>query len=168
VDDVGQSGEWQWIAAFRDRLHRRMVRLVGHQDADDATQEAMTRAASATRQPRSGARLAWLTRIAMNWRIDEVRSSRRLQPLETAHHLAVELPAIGVDLRPAFRRLPASDRDLLLRLARGERYADIARRFHIAPAALRQRAARARLRLAMEINDAPRSRKEGGPDEPSR
>jgi DNA-directed RNA polymerase specialized sigma24 family protein len=97
--------------------------------------------------------LAWLTRVGLNWRIDAARSARHLDVLDAALHVSFDVPtAESVDLRSALRTLSRGDQQLLLRVAGGMRYDELARGLGITPVAVRQRVARARLRLAKELS----------------
>jgi DNA-directed RNA polymerase specialized sigma24 family protein len=138
---------WGWIAEQADGLRRALRRRYPADQADDLTQDALLRAAAASSVPK-GSRAAWLQRIARNLAVDRWRSERRLVALDTAVHVpAREVGSTSGDLADALRRLERNDRVLLARLAAGARYAELARIEGVAPAVIRQRAARARARV---------------------
>ena len=152
MDQAERDERWVWLAEMRGRLHRRLLPRVGPDFADDATQEALVRAAASRTTPRAEARLAWLTRIGLNWRIDRARATRNVEGLAAAEHVVLEVSGVdSVDLRAALLRLSGRDRTLLLRVARGEHYEQLAEALRISPVAVRQRVARARLRLAADL-----------------
>lgn len=160
MEEATQDERWDWIVGLRERLRHRLLPRVGPDYVDDATHEALVRAATARSAPRAEARLGWLTRIGLNWRVDQARLDRRIEELSVGEHVTFALSTVeAVDLRTALTRLSRGDRMLLLRVARGERYDELSRRLGITPAAARQRVARARVRLAADLSvNPPRSR----------
>jgi RNA polymerase sigma-70 factor, ECF subfamily len=147
-------------AAHAARLHAFLRRLTGRSDvADDLLQHVFLRLAErgADLAPSSDLR-AWLFTVARNAYLSLLRAA----PATVTEELleALESPAPDVEARlllgdvdAALDRLRVEDRELLLLVgAEGLEQRAVATLLGLEPAALRQRLARARSRLLLELS----------------
>ena len=150
----------RFYADHRDGVFRYLRRMVGaHEAARDLTQEVFLRVSRAgvPDAPDIGRR-AWVFRIARNLALNHIRDVRR-RPVA----VALGQPAIGASqelgivLRDAIDRLPASERDVfLLREHGGLSYREIAETSEMSVEGVRAALHRARQQLREELRDAIR------------
>jgi RNA polymerase sigma-70 factor (ECF subfamily) len=154
MEPPGMTERWQVIARHGERLKRTLAARLGER-TDDAVQEAMVRATQSRPEPASAALRAWLARVATNLAIDWWRRERRQGTIDLARHLEAEPSPVveRVDLERALGRLSRTDRELLLALASGFTYRDLAEREGATVEAIRQRVARARARLLIQMEE---------------
>jgi len=151
---VDEASFVRLVPAHAAAVLRVATALVGHGDAEDAAQEAMTRAWKAWRTLRdAGAARAWLLRITVNvcheWHRSAYGTHRRsMVPLPGDAEPAVLLEMDAgtsdhtgaLDLRAAIRELPDDQRvAVVLRFYGGMTSAEIAAALGIPPATVRTR-----------------------------
>jgi RNA polymerase sigma factor (sigma-70 family) len=156
VQQPESAQRWAWLVEHVDALRRSLRRRLEPHEAEDVAQEAILRASLATNAVPAGARgAAWLQRIARNIAIDRWRRERRLVPLEIASHVTVEPEASAgrIDVEVALKRLRPDDRRLLILIAKGARYGEIARAEGVDATVIRQRVARARARALIALRE---------------
>jgi RNA polymerase sigma-70 factor (ECF subfamily) len=157
--------EEAWVLLYR-QVHPRLFafarrRLWTHEDAVDAVNETMARAVASLAKFRAhdGAFVGWLFGILRNVVMNAQRTARRTAPAEAPEPAVdpVEPLLAGEDaeeLRAAFARLPAADREILeLRVVAGLSADDVAVTLGRTPGAIRmaQSRALARLRELLEV-----------------
>jgi RNA polymerase sigma-70 factor (ECF subfamily) len=163
ADEASYVGE---ISQHAAAVLRVATALVGHDDAEDATQEALTRAwrAWGTLRDTSAAR-SWLLRITVNvcreWLRGSLGASRRSsQPLPDDTQAAVlfDLDAGtsdhtgALDLRAAVRELPGEQRLVVaLRFYGGMKATEIAEALDIPASTVRTRLHRALISLRTRL-----------------
>ncbi len=80
------SGEFEFEqihAAFRPKIHRYLVRIVGEYEAEDLTQDVFVRVSQALQTFRGESELStWIYRIATNAAIDRLRSPSFIRTVE--------------------------------------------------------------------------------------
>jgi DNA-directed RNA polymerase specialized sigma24 family protein len=139
-----------WLVNQRQWLLATLRRRLPPAAAEDAAQEALTRAL-ATQSPPQTRR--WLLTTARNAAVDAWRRERRSISLDAAAHELSSPPTLDrVQIAAAIGRLSSGDARLLRDLAAGYRYGEIAVALRLSEEAVRQRAARARTRLAIELD----------------
>jgi len=144
------------LRAFARSLERDRAR------ADDLVQETLARAIAALDSFQPGTNLgAWTFTILRNVFYDDKRRHRRTEQLSEplADHYAVQAPASQEDrlalndLRAAFWRLPAEQREaLVLVTLRGLTHGEAARICNCATGTIKARVSRARARLRAGID----------------
>jgi RNA polymerase sigma factor (sigma-70 family) len=156
MDRSGSAQRWDWLVARVPGLQRSLRRGIDAHDAEDIAQEAILRAALATRAVPPGPEgVAWLHRIARNIAVDRWRRARRVVPLDIASHITVGSEASDgrIDIEVALKRLRPSDRRLLGQIAGGARYSELARAEGVEASVIRQRVARARARILATLKE---------------
>ena len=163
-----QQGDTEAFAALvrhhQDRIYRLAWRVVGHDAAEDVAQQAFLKAWQGLGHFQGASSFGtWLYRLAMSCCLDQLRHTRRFQPLPLE---AVE-PSLPRDedvgetvveeldqaarrdaLAWALERLPSEDRLLLhLRVREGLSYERMAELLEIQPATVGTRLFRVRARL---------------------
>ena len=154
-----RARRWTWLVEHADGLRRSLGRGMPAEDAEDVAQEAMLRAALASKAVPAGTQgVAWLHRIARNIATDRWRHDRRLVSLDIAAHVTArpETSETKIDVDVALKRLRGRDRHLLALIAGGTRYAEIARTERVDVSVIRQRVARARARLLEQLPEEGR------------
>jgi RNA polymerase sigma-70 factor, ECF subfamily len=164
---VDEASFAQLVPSHAAAVLRVATALVGHGDAEDAAQEAMTRAWKAWRTLReASAARAWLLRITMNVCREWHRGAygthrRRTQPLpdDAAPAVLIEMGAGtsdhtgALDLRAAIRELPDEQRlAVVLRFYGGMEPAEIAAALGIPPTTVRTRLHRALAALRRRLD----------------
>ena len=142
------------FTAYRDRVFRYLVRIVGSGHAGELTQDVFLRVARGpVPHGDEGGRRAWVFSIARNLALNHVRDARR-------HGTVVELvdrpaPAtqeLAVAIDEALARLETTDRDVfLLRESAGLSYDEVARASGLTIDAVRSRLHRTRLQLRQSL-----------------
>jgi RNA polymerase sigma-70 factor, ECF subfamily len=146
------------LAALRPTLLRRARMLVGQADSEDLVQDAIERALRARDQYQDENLLAWVGRIMINRRFDDLRRQKRLARVKAQiDQPTVTQPEVepssyrgltGEDVRSATAKLPAHLRTvLLLRHDRAASCQEIARDLRIPTATVCTRLHRARRHL---------------------
>jgi RNA polymerase sigma-70 factor (ECF subfamily) len=142
------------FTAHRDGVFRYLCRIVGHEDAQELTQEVFLRVARAGGpQPGpetgDGARRAWVFRIARNLALNHVRDDkRRPQSDDVPQPATPATQVLATALREALEQLTPVDRDVfLMREAGGLSYEEISFACQLSPDAVRSRLHRARQQL---------------------
>lgn len=151
--------KWSALADHASGLRGAVARRYPWVDADDVTQEALLRAMRSNTVVRQGPpMMRWLRTIARNVAIDIWRHRRH----DVALDLAAHVPAIVtdrdrvLDVERALSHLSRSDRRLLVSVAVGIGYDELARLERTNAAAIRQRVARARGRLLQLVVEGRR------------
>jgi RNA polymerase sigma-70 factor (ECF subfamily) len=153
-------------AAYAARLRGFLLRLGRDRDlADDLLQHTFLRLAEQGPELRPDSDLrAWLFTVARNAWASHARKTRpagddgSLEALSSAPP-DVEARLLLGDVEGALERLRPDDREVLLLVgAEGLDHATVARMLGIQGAALRQRLARARSRLLVELESSSRTR----------
>lgn len=154
--------------AHAPRLHAFLLRLSGRRDAaDDLLQQTFLRLAerAADLRPDSDLR-AWLFAVARNAYLSLLRAARPSADEEVLEALESPPPDVEArlllgDVDAALGRLRVEDRELLLLVgAEGLDHATVAHLLGLEAAALRQRLARARSRLLVELGQGPAAARE--------
>jgi RNA polymerase sigma-70 factor (ECF subfamily) len=142
------------FTAHRDGVFRYLCRIVGHEDAQELTQEVFLRVARASvpesgSETGEGARRAWVFRIARNLALNHVRDDkRRLPPDELPQPATPATQVLATALREALEQLTPVDRDVfLMREAGGLSYEEISFACQLSPDAVRSRLHRTRQQL---------------------
>jgi RNA polymerase sigma factor (sigma-70 family) len=146
-------------AAHAARLHAFVLRLTGRRDvADDLLQHAFLRLAEHGADLAADSDLrAWLFAVARNAYLSSLRLAPSTGSEELLEALACPPPDVEArlllgDVDAALGRLRLEDRELLLLIgAEGLEARTVATLLGLEPAALRQRLARARSRLLLEL-----------------
>ncbi len=154
-------------AEFHPRIRRYLGRLLGEDEADDATQEVFVKASHGLAKFRGASSLStWIYRVATNVAYDKLRSasSRRAGdvPIDTA---PVRDPSAGIDerlvraemndcLERYVRRLPANYRSvLILSEHEGLTNQEIAEALRLTLDTVKIRLHRARARLRADLQN---------------
>jgi RNA polymerase sigma-70 factor (ECF subfamily) len=141
------------FTAHRDGVFRYLCRIVGHEDAQELTQEVFLRVARAS-VPESGeGRRAWVFRIARNLALNHVRDDKRhVQVDEVPQPTTPATQVLATALREALEHLTPVDRDVfLMREAGGLSYEEISFACQLSPDAVRSRLHRARQQLRVAL-----------------
>jgi RNA polymerase sigma factor (sigma-70 family) len=119
--------------------YRAAFRLLGSRgDAEDAAQEAMTRAYTRWRRIEGFAE-AWVARVATNVAIDATRKQKRAAVSGSAEPFADDRRENRIDLANALARLPRRQRDVVaLRFLADRTEEDVARALGISIGAVKQ------------------------------
>lgn len=150
----------QAVLRLESKLYRTACALLWNDaDAEDALQEAITRAWQKRRSLRETARFdSWMTRILINVCRDIQRKNREHPlPLEE-EAVAAESPAQDMDLRDALRRLPEKYRlPLLLHHMDGYSQQEIGCMLHLPVSTVRGRLyqGRRQLKALLEGEEIP-------------
>jgi RNA polymerase sigma-70 factor, ECF subfamily len=167
-EDEHPVPDWEEVARTYGRfLYNVAYRLTGNEaDASDLVQEVLLRVRRGLITYRPGSMEAWLSRIATNAFLDEVRRRRRpVEPLLDDHEhvlpggeaadVEYEARVLGEDLQAALSRLPDEFRAaVVLADVAGMSYADVATALDVPPGTVRSRIHRGRALLRLELSRA--------------
>lgn len=152
------------FTAHRDGVFRYLCRIVGHDAAQELTQEVFLRVArAAAPDSGDGGRRAWVFRIARNLALNHLRDgSRRPVADEMPQPIAPATQALAAALREALGRLAPVDRDVfLMREAGGLSYDEISFACQLTADAVRSRLHRARQQLRAALRAGGDGRADG-------
>lgn len=154
------------VAAYRQRVHRYLSRIVGSADAaHDLTQEVFLRL-SRTPLPETdeAGRRAWVFRIARNLALNHVRDTRRRpESVALVERGTSATQELQIAVSKALASLPEIDRDVfLLRESMGLSYAEIADTCGLSANAVGCRIHRARLALRDALGTFVDDRRKAG------
>lgn len=154
---------WRSLAALRPRLKLFAYKLTKNAtEAEDLVSLAMLRAFSARSSFQAGSNLtAWVVTILRNSFLSQKRRKTEESwddERELSHPIAAgqEVTAELADTLTAIRELPRDFQVVLLLLAGGLQYADIAQKLGLAVGTIKSRAHRARQALAEHVPDLSR------------